>query len=89
MLSSRLKPHQRLQLCTNFVHRYAHILGSMPQLVFQCALNGPEDVAHQLGLQLYQDNPAQHIPGLTLYLELINKLQSFASAITVKITSQA
>ena len=82
VISECSKSHQTLKVCASFVHRYAQILGSMPQLVFQCALNDPQDMASHLGLEQYRENPAQNFPGLLLYLELINKPQNLASAIT-------
>lgn len=82
IVSATSTPHHKLEICASFVHRHAQILGSMPELLFQCALNEPQDIASQFGLQEYYDNPAKHFPGLTLYLELINKPQSLATAIT-------
>jgi hypothetical protein len=73
---------QMLQHCIIFVHRYAQTLRSMPQMVFQCALNDPQDFASHICLEQYRDNPAQYFPGLELYLELMNKPQSPATAIT-------
>ena len=73
---------QKLQPCIRFVTRYAQTLRSMPQMAFQCALNDPQGAAIHLGLEQYRHNPAQLFPGLELYLELINKPQSLASAIT-------
>ena len=81
-VSVKSKLYQRLELCASFVYHYAQTLGSMPHLVFQCALNEPHSVASQLGLKPYQDNPAQHFPGLAFYLEVINKPQRLASALT-------
>ena len=71
---------QILQHCIRFVHRYVQTLRSMPQMVFQCALNDPQDIGSHICLEQYI--PAQHFPGLELYLELINKPHSPASAIT-------
>ena len=88
------KPYKELEVCSKFVYQYAQTLSCMPQQIFQCALNGPQDIIGQFHLEQYRDNPAKHFPGLVLYLELINKPQAFPSSLTEyhcesKITSLA
>lgn len=82
VVTSPTSLRQNLQQCTRFVHRYAQTLSSMPQMVFQCAINDPQNAAYHLCLDKYVNNPSQYFPGLELFLELIEKPQHLASAIT-------
>lgn len=82
MVQAKTEPYKKLELSINFVHRHAHIVGTYPHLVFQCALNEPQPVSMQLGIQNYIDNPGIKFPGLHMYLELINKPQNFTPALT-------
>ena len=73
---------RKLELSANFLHRHAHIVGACPHLIFQCALNEPQLISMQLGIQNYMDNPGTKFPGLHMYLELINKPQNYTPALT-------
>ena len=74
--------NQKLEISANFLHRHAHIVSTYPYLVFQCALNEPQPIAMQLGIQNYIDSLGDKFPELRMYLELINKPQNFNSALT-------
>ena len=82
LVQPRTELNKKLELSANFLYRHAHILSTYPHLIFQCALNEPWPIAMQLGIQNYTDSPADKFPGLHVYLELINKPQNFAPALT-------
>lgn len=82
LVQVRTESNRKLELSANFLHRHAHIVSTHPHLVFQCALNEPRPIAMQLGIQNYIDSPGNKFPTLHVYLELINKPQNFAPALT-------
>ena len=73
--------YKKLELSKNFLHRHAHVVGTSPHLIFQRALNEPQAISMQLGIQNYIDNPGIKFPGLHMYLELINKPQNVTPAV--------
>jgi len=81
LVQVKTESYRKLELSTNFLHRHAHIVSTHPYLVFQCALNEPQHVSTQLGIQNYLDNPDSNFPGLHMYFELINKPQNFTPTI--------
>ena len=82
LVQVKTESYKKLELSTNFLHRHAHIVGTHPHLIFQCALNEPQPIAMQLGIQNYKDSPGNKFPGLHMYLELTNKPQNFTTALT-------
>ena len=72
---------KKLELSANFLH-HAHKFGVCPHLIIQCALNEPQLIFMQLGIQNYMDSPGTKFPGLHMYLELINKPQNYTLALT-------
>ena len=81
LVQVKTEPHRKLELFTDFLHRNVHIVSILPHLIFQCALNEPQPVSMQLGIQNYIDNPSSSFPGLHMYLELINKPKNFTPAL--------
>ena len=64
-----------------FVRRNAEHLATMPHLVYQYALNEPEEISSRLKVQSYADNLQDLFPDLTVFLELINKPSNVAAAL--------
>ena len=80
-LRSNAQLQHRVQNCEAFTKKHAQLLGTMPHLVFQCALNEPDAFSQQLNIDCYKADSKRFFPDLKICLEVTNKSQSFSSAL--------